>query len=163
MFKLNVSLFALTVLTSITSGCSTAATHASRSTASDSSGTVYAESQIEKAKQSEAIRDFDQAIIHYEYALTNGAWADEHPQRWMIGLRDMVSLAVHVKNNPSLAVELVSEISAAKSVPTSLAAELNEMKQSLKGTLREDLKEDRIERKAAGKVSYSGDSPFNGE
>ena len=137
MFKLNFSLLALTALIPLAS-CSTIP--AARSTASVESNLTVAEpkSEMEQAKASEMAKDFDGAIVHYEYALKDVSWAKSHPTEWLTGLRSVLSLAVEEKHNRNLALELMSEIAASKAVPEAMSAQLQSMKQ----VLRQDLKEE---------------------
>jgi tetratricopeptide (TPR) repeat protein len=78
-------------------------------------------SHIEKAEYYSTTRQFDQAIAHYEYALTNKKWAASHPKEWNKAFLKLMAIVVRVKKDPSLAMELISRCRDTQSYPTSLS------------------------------------------
>lgn len=72
---------------------------------------------LERADYFAAIRSFDQAIIHYEYVLTDKAFAKQNSEKWFEAFKKMFAIAVRVKRNSNLAVELVSRLRDEASVP----------------------------------------------
>ena len=89
-------------------------------------------SHIEQALYFAKNRQFDSAIIQYEYALTDRPWALSHSLDWNLGLRRLISIVIHVKLDPSLALELVSRLSSSGSVPAAYADEIASWKEQFK-------------------------------
>ncbi len=87
---------------------------------------------IEKADYFAAIRNFDQAIIHYEYILTDKEFAKQNSEKWFEAFKKMFAIAVRVKRNSNLAVELVSRLRDEASVPEKYKKYSGTWKQMLK-------------------------------
>ncbi len=72
---------------------------------------------IEKADYLAAVRQFPEALNTYDNILTDTKFVTEHPRDWAIGMKKSLAIAVRVNRNPSLALELVSRVFDAKTVP----------------------------------------------
>ncbi len=57
---------------------------------------------FEKATYYTAVRQFENAIVEYEYALSDKKWAAEQPANWNKGIMGILAITTRVKNNPNL-------------------------------------------------------------
>ncbi len=78
-------------------------------------------SHVEKAEYYSTTRQFDDAIAHYEYALTDRKWASAHTKEWNVAFLKLMAIVVRVKKDPSLTLEMISRFFDAKSYPKTLA------------------------------------------
>jgi hypothetical protein len=78
-------------------------------------------SHLEKAEYYSTTRQFDQAIQHYEYALTNKSWANAHPKEWNTAFLKLMAIVIRVRKDPGLALELIGRCKETSAYPTSLA------------------------------------------
>jgi hypothetical protein len=78
-------------------------------------------SELEQAEYFAAFRQFDKAIIHFEYGLTDPVWAQEHPREWATAFEKLLAVVIRVKNHPGLSLEMVSRFLDSRSYPKSLA------------------------------------------
>jgi len=65
-------------------------------------------SQFERATYFTAVRQFEQAIVAFEYALADEKWAKANPELWNRALLNMLAIVSRVKRDPNLARELIS-------------------------------------------------------
>ncbi len=80
-------------------------------------------SRLDHLKQADfyaAIRQFEQAIIHYENGLVSSEWANANEARWNDGFKKLLAVSVRTKNNPSLTMELISRFFDSRSYPQHL-------------------------------------------
>ena len=74
---------------------------------------------IEKGNYFTAIRQYDKALDEFDHALTNKEFSEQFPREWLGGIKKTLAIAVRVNRNPGVALEAVSRINDAKSVPQS--------------------------------------------
>jgi len=89
-------------------------------------------SDIEQAEYFAKKGQIDSAIVHYEYALTDHSWSSKSGPAWSAGFKKMMTLVLEEKKSPSLALELVSKISASGAVPAAYSNQVKTMKSQLK-------------------------------
>ncbi len=87
---------------------------------------------IERADHYASVQNFDQAIIHYEYVLTNKDFAKQNPEKWFEAFKKMFVISIQVKRNTNLAVELVSRLRDESAVPSKYKKHSGTWKQMLK-------------------------------
>lgn len=63
---------------------------------------------FDQARYFASIRQFEQAIIQFEYALNDQGWAKTNRENWNRSLLSLMAIVTRVKNNPNLARELIS-------------------------------------------------------
>ncbi|HEX4925258.1 MAG TPA: hypothetical protein VFV50_14285 [Bdellovibrionales bacterium] len=77
-------------------------------------------SAIQQADYYAATRQFDRAVVQYEKALANPAWAKNNEERWNEAFIRLLAITVRTRNNPSLTLELISRFFDAKTYPQNL-------------------------------------------
>lgn len=75
---------------------------------------------MERANYFTAVRQFDRALDEFDKAMTSPRYAETSPKEWAIGLKKSLAIAIRVKRNPSLALELVSRLRDANSIPETI-------------------------------------------
>lgn len=88
-------------------------------------------SEMDRATFYAATRQYDKALNEYDKALTSKDLAEKDPWQWMMGAKRSLAIAVRVKQNPDLSLELVSRLFDAKAVPVSFQEEAKSWRQSL--------------------------------
>ncbi len=134
--KKNNALFSILAILALCS-CSSVQKAGYRGPSNDNSAAVEVRdvsgfSEIDQANYFAKNQQFDSAIVHYEYALTDKGWASKHDQEWNLGLRKLISIVIHIKRDPSLALEMVSRVAASGSVPIAYADEVRSWKAQFK-------------------------------
>lgn len=87
---------------------------------------------LEKADYFAAVRQFPQALDAYDQALTNSQFVNEHQKDWAVGMKKSLAIAVRVERNPSLALELISRVFDARSVPLQMREAANTWRVAVK-------------------------------
>lgn len=77
-------------------------------------------SHYQKAQYYTAIRQYESAIISYEKALTDKEWAKSNPKDWDKGVMALLSILIHVKKNPNLTLEMLSQLFDTNAYPAQL-------------------------------------------
>ena len=78
-------------------------------------------SDLERAEYLAAIRQFPEAIKYFELALSKPEFAKRAPDQWATAAKKMLAIVVRVKQDPYLAMELISKIREDKAVPKQLS------------------------------------------
>jgi hypothetical protein len=78
-------------------------------------------SHYDKAVYYTAVRQFENALVEYEYALTDKKWAAEQPASWNKGIMGILAITTRVKNDPNLGTEMISRFFDSKTYPQDLA------------------------------------------
>ncbi|MEQ1878498.1 MAG: hypothetical protein ABL958_17790 [Bdellovibrionia bacterium] len=97
---------------------------------------------LQQADYYAATRQFEQAIINYEKALTDEKWAAANEEKWNQAFQRLLALTVRVRNSPSLSMELISRFFDSKTYPQGL--------KPVAWTWRAHTKEWRIEKSVKG-------------
>lgn len=87
---------------------------------------------LDQARYYLATRQFDQALIQYEYALADPNWAQQNPDEWFLAFQRMLTIVIRVKRNPSLALEMISRFFDSDSYPQSLRPTAHTWRQQIK-------------------------------
>jgi hypothetical protein len=75
---------------------------------------------LRRADYFAATRQFEQAIINYEKALTDKEWAKANEEKWNQAFQRLLAITVRVRNSPGLSMELISRFFDSKSYPQGL-------------------------------------------
>lgn len=86
---------------------------------------------LDRANFFAAVRQFPQALDEFDKALTDSQ-TRENPRLWANGIKKSLAIAVRVNRDPSLALELVSRVFDAHSVPESLRGDAQVWRRSIK-------------------------------
>lgn len=92
----------------------------------------------DRAELMAAVRNFDQAIIEYEYFLTDKKQAAKRPHDWNAAFQKMLAIIVRVKRDPSLALEQVSRFFDAYAYPSELRTSAQVWRQQIKEWRKEE-------------------------
>jgi hypothetical protein len=100
-------------------------------------------SHIQKANFYAATRQFDRAVVNYEYALADKKWATDHENEWVETFKRLLAITVRTRNSPNLTLELISRFFDTKVYSESLKPTVLVWRQHSKewATERENKKE----------------------
>lgn len=88
-------------------------------------------SEIDRAQYLASIRDFDRALEVYNGLLSDKNLAETSPQKWSTSAKNSMAIAVRVKQDPKLALEIIQTAQVAGSVPLSVQQMLLQWKSAL--------------------------------
>lgn len=89
-------------------------------------------SSLEKAEYYAASKQFNEAIKYYESVLTDSTLAKIDSSTWSLAVKRLLAIVVRVKQNPSLALELISRFRDVKSLPKGFEATVGQWRLSTK-------------------------------
>lgn len=92
---------------------------------------------LERAEFYAATRQFNDAIKNFEYALTNGSLSKDNPSAWNEGVQKLLAVVIRVKNDPSLALEMVSRFFDSDTYPKDLAQAARDWRIDIKAWRKE--------------------------
>ncbi len=75
---------------------------------------------LDRADFYASIRRFDSALLGLEEGLKDPEWAKQHPEQWEQGIQKLLAIIVRVRNDSSLALEMVSRFFDSGSYPKGL-------------------------------------------
>lgn len=79
---------------------------------------------LKRAEKLVSQNKLDPAIIHFEYALIQPEWSKQDPQGWYSGFQSLMATALIRKESPTLAMEMISRLVDAGSIPQNLDGEV---------------------------------------
>jgi hypothetical protein len=101
-------------------------------------------SPLQKANFYAATRQFDRAIINYEYTLTDAKWAKDHEKEWNDAFQKLLAISVRARNSPDLTLELLSRFFDSKTYPQSLNTAARTWREHTKEWSREKSSKDSL-------------------
>ena len=87
---------------------------------------------LEKANFYAATRQYDEAIMQYEYALLDLGSTDATKDSWSLAVKRLMAILIRVRNEPFLALDLVSRIREEKAVPAAMNTASVQWRKSIK-------------------------------